>query len=192
MRNILIFCAATAESLPSSSFELLAAGRALERQLEDANVRAVLIGPDVGKHGEALMQRGADQVLVVSHPRLEHHEGEVMLGAMEMIVQQISPTVILFPHDELSGGHIAPRLAYRLGTGIVTDCTGFDVKDGTIRWIRPVYGGKALAYMAASGPVQLATMRSLAFEPLPADSARQGQVQNLEIDVRPYHHRCAW
>jgi electron transfer flavoprotein alpha subunit len=183
MKNILIFCAATAESVPSSSYELLAAGRALERQLKDANVRAVLVGADVEKHGEALMQRGADQVLVVSHPRLERHEGEVMLGAMERIVEQTSPAIILFPHDELSGGYIAPRLAYRLGTGIVTDCTGFDVQDGAIRWIRPVYGGKALAYMVASGEVQLATMRALAFEPLPADSARRGQVQSLEIDV---------
>ena len=40
-----------------------------------------------------------------------------------------------------------------------------------------------MAYMVAGGPMQLATIRSRAFEPLPADPGRQGQVQALEIDV---------
>ena len=118
-----------------------------------------------------------------SHPRLQYHEADVVLGALETVVQQLSPDVILFPHDELSGGNVGPRLAYRLGTGIVTDCIGFEVEGDTIRWLRPVYGGKAMAYMVASGPVQLATMRSRAFEPLPSDSARQGQVQTLELEI---------
>jgi electron transfer flavoprotein alpha subunit len=108
---------------------------------------------------------------------------ELPRASLETVVGQFSPDVILLPHDDLSGGNVGPRLAYRLGTGIVTDCTGFEVADGAIRWLRPVYGGKAMAYMVASGPVQVATMRSRAFEPLPADPARQGAVQTLEIDV---------
>jgi electron transfer flavoprotein alpha subunit len=183
MTNILTFCAASAENLPSASLEVLAAARKLSDKLGKVNVQSLLLGSDVEVHGETLVQHGADEVLLVSHPSLNRHEGEVMLGVLEAAVQQASPGVILFPHDELGGGHIAPRLAHRLGTGIVTDCTDFDVQNGTIRWLRPVYGGKAMAYMIASGPVQLATMRALALEPLPADPARQGQVQALEIDV---------
>lgn len=106
-----------------------------------------------------------------------------MLEVLQTLVEQLSPDVILLPHDDLSGGNLGPRLAYRLGTGIVTDCTGFEVEDGAIRWLRPVYGGKAMAYMSAAGPVQVATVRSRAFEPLPPDAARQGQVQTLEVDV---------
>jgi electron transfer flavoprotein alpha subunit len=40
-----------------------------------------------------------------------------------------------------------------------------------------------MAYMRASGPVQLATMRALAFEPLPADVSREGSVQDLDVDL---------
>jgi electron transfer flavoprotein alpha subunit len=181
--NILTFCAASAENLPSASLEVLAAARKLGDELGNANVQSLLLGSGVEAHGETLVQHGADEVFFLSHPNLEHHEAEVMLGVLEAAVRQISPGVILFPHDDLSGGHLAPRLAHRLGAGIVTDCTDFSMQDGTIRWLRPVYGGKAMAYMIASGPVQLATMRALAFEPLPANSARQGQVQAMEIDV---------
>jgi electron transfer flavoprotein alpha subunit len=188
MTNILTICTASAQDLPRAALEVLAAARQLGDELGNGNVQAVLIGPDVAGHARALVQHGADEVFVASHPRLQEYEADVILGALEKVAPQLKPDVVLFPHDVLSGGNVAPRLAYRLGTGIVTDCIGFDVprpvSDRTaIRWLRPVYGGKALAYMVAGGPVQLATVRSRAFEPLPPDSARQGAVHTLEIDV---------
>ena len=183
MTNILAFCTASAEELPRALLEVLAAGRQLADKLGSGKLQAALLGPDVEKHGEQLVHHGADEVFIASHPRLQYHEADCILGTLEPIIERLSPDVILFPHDELGGGNVGPRLAYRMGTGIVTDCTGFEVEGDAIRWLRPVYGGKAMAYMVASGPVQLATMRSRAFEPLPADSARQGPVQTLEIDV---------
>ncbi len=183
MANVLTFCAASAEKLPSSSLEILAAARALSDQLEDGTVQALLVGVDVDGHADTLIQHGADEVFVVSHPSLESGQDELMLKVAEAAVEQLSPVVLLLPHDELGGGHVGPRLAHRLGTGIVTDCTGFEVQEGRIRWLRPVYGGKAMAYMTAAGPVQVATTRALAFEPLGADPDRQGQVQALDIDV---------
>jgi electron transfer flavoprotein alpha subunit len=183
MTDILVFCTASGGELPHASLEVLAAGRRLGNELGDRSLQALLLGPDVEGCGEAAVHRGADEVFVVSDPRLQYHEADVILQALERIVQRLAPGVILFPHDELGGGNIGPRLAYRLGTGIVTDCVGFKVEGGTIRWLRPVYGGKAMAYMVAKGPVQLATVRALSFEPLPVDSARQGRVQALEMDV---------
>jgi electron transfer flavoprotein alpha subunit len=181
--SILTLCAATGEELPSAPLEALAAARHLSDQLGGGDVQTLLVGADVTEHGAALIERGADQVLLVDDPRLGLLEEELMLGAAEAAVEQLSPEVIIFPHDERSGGNVAPRLAYRLKTGIVTDCTGFEVENGSIRWLRPVYGGKAMAYMRASGPVQLATMRALAFEPLPADVSREGSVQDLDVDL---------
>lgn len=181
--NVLTFCAASGEKVPSASLEALAAARSLSEELDESEVQALLLGAGVEGHSESLIQRGADDVFVVDDPRLENHQGELVLGALEEAVEGLSPEVIIFPHDELSGGHIAPRLARRLETGIVTDCTGFEVEDGAIRWLRPVYGGKAMAYMVVTGPMQLATMRALSFEPLPADASREGEVQFLDIDL---------
>ena len=183
MTNILAFCTASAEELPRASLEVLAASRQLSDKRGTGNVQAILLGPDVEEHGKTLGLHGADEVFIVSHPRLQVHEADVILETLETAVQRLSPDVVIFPHDDLGGGNVGPRLAYRLGTGIITDCVGFEVKDDVIRWLRPVYGGKAMAYMVASGPVQLATMRSRAFDPLPADPMRQVTVQSLEIDV---------
>jgi electron transfer flavoprotein alpha subunit len=183
MMSILTLCAATGGELRSAPLEALAAARHLSDQLGGSDVHTLLVGADVTEHGPALIEHGADQVFVVDDPRLELLEEELLLGAAEAAAGQLSPDVIIFPHDERSGGNVAPRLAYRLKTGIVTDCTGFEVEDGSIRWLRPVYGGKAMAYMRASGPVQLATMRALAFEPLPADVSREGSVRDLDVDL---------
>jgi electron transfer flavoprotein alpha subunit len=183
MTNILVFCTATADEIPRASLEALAAGRQLGDKLDDGHVQATLFGPDVQRQGETLVHHGADEVFVASHPKLAYHEADVIVGVLESAIEKLSPDVILLPHDDLGGGNVGPRLAYRLGTGIVTDCTGFDVDGDAIRWLRPVYGGKAMAYMIASGPVQMATTRSRAFEPLPPDTAREGVVQTLDVDV---------
>jgi electron transfer flavoprotein alpha subunit len=130
-----------------------------------------------------LVAHGADQVYVVDDPQFEKLEEDLLLKAVEEAVDQLSPDMIIFPHDERSGGNVAPRLAYRLKTGIVTDCSGFAVENGSVRWLRPVYGGKATAVMTATGPMQLATMRALSFEPLPADSSREGSIETLDLGL---------
>jgi len=181
--TILTICAFASDEVPSSALEALAAARHLAEALGDQEVQALLTGSGVTEHGASLIKRGADEVLVVDDPRLESLDGELVLEVVERAVDEVSPDIAIFPHTDVSGGHVAPRLARRLETGIVTDCTGFEVKDGAIQWVRPVYGGKAMAVMTATGPVQLATMRSLAFEPLEADESREGDVRELVVDL---------
>ncbi len=200
MTHILTICTASAEKLPSSALEVLAAARHLSEQIADGKVHTLLIGNGEGiePHAQTLVAHGADEVSIFAHPRLERMEEEVVLQVVTAAVETLSPDVIIFPHDDLSGGHVAPRLAHRLHTGIVTECTGIEVADdaddgASIRWLRPVYGGKAMAYMTIAGPVQLATIRSLAFDPLPADVARPGDIHPAAFspDVDAFTPRVA-
>lgn len=181
--SILTFCAVSGDELPRASLEALAAARQLSEELGGTEVQTLLVGADATQHGGALIEHGADQVFVVDDPQLEKLEEDLLLKAVEGAVDQLTPEMIIFPHDERSGGNVAPRLAYRLKTGIVTDCSGFEVEDGSVHWLRPVYGGKATAVMTATGPMQLATVRALSFEPLPADEAREGSVQSLDVGL---------
>lgn len=178
---LLTFSLITGSSVPRFALELLAAARRLSEQLGGIPVQTLLMGFEAKKHSPVLIQHGADQVLVADHPSLENPGDEIALNLLEKVVRQLNPQVILLPHNELGGNHLGPRLAYRLKTGIVTDCTGFDVQNGTIRWLRPVYGGKAMVYMRARGPVQIATIRSRAFEPLKPDPDRRGEVHEISI-----------
>ncbi len=178
---LLTFCLVTGSTVPRFALELLAAARRLSEQLGGTPVQTLLLGSEVKNQSSVLIQHGADQVLLADHPSLGNPGDEIVLNLLEEVVCQFKPQVILLPHNELGGGHLGPRLAYRLKTGIVTDCTGFDVQNGNIRWLRPVYGGKAMVYMRTRGPVQIATIRSRAFEPLKPDPDRQGEVHEIKI-----------
>jgi electron transfer flavoprotein alpha subunit len=182
--EVLAFCYASEDELPRASLEVLAAGQELQAELgEEGTIHALLIGPGAGQHAETIIQHGADHVLLADHERFEEDQSYLILDAVQAAVDQLSPDVILFPHNEL-GEAVAPRLAYRLKTGIITDCVGFDVDEEQLRWLRPVYGGKAMSYMIVEGPVQMATLRSRAFEPLPAEEDREAEVKDLAIDAQ--------
>ncbi|MCX7855444.1 MAG: electron transfer flavoprotein subunit alpha/FixB family protein [Anaerolineae bacterium] len=181
MKPILTICVGTCSSIPRSGLELLAAARSLSQQTGGGPVQVLFLGAEVKELAPVLIHHGADQVLLADHPALEHPDDEVVLSIAENLIRQVAPGVVLLAHDDLSGGHVGPRLAHRLKTGIVTDCTGFAVQDGRIRWLRPVYGGKAMAAMEARGPVPMATFRARAFEPLPADPLRTGEIREVPL-----------
>ncbi len=180
MAHILTFCAANGAEIPRHPLELLAAARALSMHMGGGQVHTLCFGPSAKTCGEQLIAHGADEVLMTESPSVE---AEAALAVVESAVQRLSPQVVLLPHDDLGGAYVGPCLAYRLGAGIATDCVGFDVQGEDIRWLRPVYGGKAMAYLRVRGPVQLATMRSRAFDPLPADPTRQGEVREFPVDL---------
>ncbi|HEX6387069.1 MAG TPA: electron transfer flavoprotein subunit alpha/FixB family protein [Anaerolineae bacterium] len=182
MVNILTFCFASGEELPRAALEIIAAARRLIREVPGGRVQTLLIGPDVDVHVNTLIHRGADQLFVASHGRLQAYHVTPILKVFERLVRQLSPAVILLPHDNL-GSEVGPRLAYRLDADIVTDCLGFKIEGDAIYWLKPIYGGKAMATIVCSSLPQLATFRARAFEPLPADEARQGTVETIALNL---------
>ena len=81
--GILVFSLASAEGLPASSLELVAAAEQLREKLGDGIVQAVLLGPDAESYAETLIHHGADQVFVASSPELEGHKTEFILAVLE-------------------------------------------------------------------------------------------------------------
>jgi len=58
---------------------------------------------------------------------------------------------------------VAPRVAARVGAGLVSDVVKLEVKDGKLEARRPVYAGKALATVRWEGEPQMATLRPNVF-----------------------------
>jgi electron transfer flavoprotein alpha subunit len=185
MVNILTFCFAAGAEVPRTALEIVAAARRLAGEMAGGRVQALLLGPGVDAQADTLIQGGADEVFVAHHRHLPPPQAAMLaLRLLESAVQQLSPAVVLLPHDNL-GSEVGPRLAYRLEAGIATDCLGFKVEENVVHWLKPVYGGKAMAYMVAGQALQLATLRSRVFDPLPADTARRGRVEPIGVDLEP-------
>lgn len=184
MIDILTFCFVAGDEVPGGVLEVIAAARRLAQEVAGGRVQALLLGPDVGAHASTLIQCGVDDVFMAEHGCLQPHQATQILRVLEEFARQRAPAVIVLPHDDL-GSEVGARLAYRLDADIVPDCTNFKVEGGVIHWLKPVYGGKAMAAMVCSRSPQLATIRARAFEPLPADGTRQGTVVRVRVNPEP-------
>lgn len=87
---------------------------------------------------------------------------EGSIAALAELAREVTARAVLLPADDRSA-EIAPRLAERLGGTAVTHAIAVDVSDGRPVWTRPVYGGKALAALAAVSEPVVATLRRGAF-----------------------------
>lgn len=83
---------------------------------------------------------------------------EAALAALAELVRELGARAVLLPADERSA-ELAPRLAGRLGGTAVLNATGLEPRDGGVVLTKPVFGGKALAELAAVAEPVVATLR---------------------------------
>ena len=87
-----------------------------------AQLSAVLLGHEVKSQANELIGYGADKVYLVENPALKSLSTEPRLSAITSLVIQHKPEIILIGSTR-RGREIASRLATRLETGCVPDCT---------------------------------------------------------------------
>ena len=81
------------------------------------------------------------------------------------------------------GRDLAPRLAFRLNTGLAMDVISFEIEGGVIHWTRPCYGGAAREVLTIANTPQIATIRAKAQEPLAPDESRSGDTIPLGVEL---------
>lgn len=164
-------------ALAPITLELLGGGRRLADALGQ-KLSAVLLGSGLGALAQEAIAFGADRVYVVEDPLLNTYQTDAYSTVVEKICRDAGPEVLLIGQTSM-GRDLAPRLAFRLGTGVSLDCVGLDIDPNTKNLLqtKPVYGGNALAiYVCESARPQMATVRAKALDPLERDASRQGEV----------------
>src|SRR5438874_4647493 len=134
--GVLIVAETLEGGLAAVSFELLAAARKVAGAL-GAPVQAALLGSGVAGLAGQLGEHGADAVFVADDPGLSPYEADAWLSALQSIVGQAQPAAILLAHTSL-GRELGPRLAFRLDTALVTDCTDLSADGDRIVFVKPV------------------------------------------------------
>ena len=122
------------------------------RRLADRSqgtVKAAVMGGPVEGLAPALFARGADEVLWVEHSLSENLQPDAVVALLAQVVPQAGAHVVLM-EDHASSREVAPRLAYRLQAGLVTEVTGIETEADAVVFRRPVYGGRCLAEIVAT------------------------------------------
>ena len=147
-----------------------------------ASVVSVVIGSGVSGLATELGHYGAARVHVFDDPLLGAYATEVWARALAQVIAATQPTVVLIPFTAL-GKDLAPRLAAKLGAGLVSDCVALAVKQGRLEARRPMYAGKSFATVAWEGEPQMATLRPNVFALSAADTSKSTEVVKESVDA---------
>lgn len=165
--------------------ELISCARKLADKL-DEKVNCILFGGGLQKAPKEAVAFGADNVFIADNSMLEEYHPEIYAIALEQIFKQTSFRCIILSQNAI-GADIAPRLSFKLGCDIFTDCVeiNFDKETGTFNPVHPIYGGKIHAVFASSGSQLVITLRQKSFEPLERDDGRKGEIIPVKVDIDP-------
>jgi electron transfer flavoprotein alpha subunit len=174
-----------------ASFELLGKAGELAAQLGE-KVGAVLVGKDSQGLAKELIAYGADRVYLAEHEMLENFLPLSYTRAISGLVGKYKPQMMLFSATPL-GRELAPRVAYRTGSGLTADCTGLDIVDfkrgeqelfAVLRQTRPALGGNIMAaIITQNSKVQMSTARPGVMRASKPDYKRTGEIIEYPVEI---------
>jgi electron transfer flavoprotein alpha subunit len=165
------------------SHELLAWGRDLADKL-GVELTSVVMGHNITGKANELIARGADKVIVVDNPALEHFRADPFSKILVALIEEYKPE-ILIASATTTGRTLMPVCAAKLSAGLTADCTGLDVdlEERLLIQTRPAVGGNIMATIKT--PIarpQMSTVRPKSKRPLPADDSRTGEVITRDFE----------
>ena len=180
--GFLVFAEQREGKLKKAVFEAIGAAKTLANKFQEP-IHAVLIGHQVGGLAQDLLRYGADQVYLAEDPQLEYYSSEAYATVLCDFVSKCPPRVILLGATAM-GKDLAPKMAARLKTCLISDCISLELNDqGQLVATRPMYGGKIRAeVMSHMTALQVATLRVNVFSPrTPGDP---GSVKTERLPVQ--------
>jgi electron transfer flavoprotein alpha subunit len=187
MANILAF-AETRGGVPRKvALEAITAARMLADASGGGEVHALILGAaGISEKAKQLGEYGADVVYVVEHDALATYSPEVAAATAADRAKQGGYRAVVFS-TSAQGRDLAPRVAAKLGAGIVTDVTSFKVEGDAITVTHPMNIGKVGATVSISGTPAVIAMRPNVIAP--AANAKAGKVETLQPALDPAQAR---
>ena len=155
--TILTFAETRGGALRRPSIEAVSEARRLADGAS-GRVVAVLVGEANGEAAKTLGAHGADKVISFSGPGFAAYSSESWGRAMAKAVEMESPDAVFIAYTAM-GKDLAPRVAFLTGSGLVSDCSGFETEGDRLVARRAQYAGKMISTFSWTTKVQIATLR---------------------------------
>ena len=182
MGALLVFAEQRDGKLRRAALEAVSEARRLRDAQAGTSVAAVVVGSGISGLVDELASYGADQIHVFEDPALALYATEPYARALASVATQLQPSALLVPFTAM-GKDLAPRVAAKLGAGLVSDCVSLAFKDGRLVARRPAYAGKVLATVAWKAGVPMATLRPNVFAIGTPDASRKAAVERGTVDT---------
>ncbi|UYZ15612.1 electron transfer flavoprotein subunit alpha/FixB family protein [Brevibacillus sp. WF146] len=177
MKKVLVLAETRDGQLRNVSLEALAAAHVLA---EGGEVVAALFGPDSGAHAAVLGHHGAGTVYVADHAALAQYTPDAYAQALKQLIDFVSPDAVVLGHTAI-GRDVAPRVAARLGYGLISDVTGLEA--GPV-FTRPIYAGKAFQKRTFTDGAIMITIRPNNIPAAAPDTGKTATVVPFDVEIK--------
>lgn len=175
MNKILVYTESKENKFKNSAFEAVTEGRKLADILK-AEISYIAVNNAGEDELKKLGDYGAENIYHISLEELNKMYGEQIVYSHPAIASAISNfaningyNVILLSATSF-GKEIAPKIAIKTSSALITDCTGIEADSGSLTMKKPVYAGKSNAFLTISGEKYILTLRPNVFKPEKSDS----------------------
>ncbi len=141
MGKILVLIESQEKQIKRSSQELLTAAKK-----SGHTVVAMAFGADNANLGSQASVYGATEFQVFSGAEFNQYNSELFSAAMADLIQKNSMDFILGTATSL-GKDLFPRVAAKLSSSVISDCTEMTISNDNIVVKKPIYSGKVFAKM---------------------------------------------
>ena len=160
------------EGLLESTLELFEEGKRVAEEL-NGYVSMVIMGYQIDNLVGSINYKGLEKIFYQEHPLLQEYSTDGYTSALVELIKKFTPSLVLISASP-NGQDFAPKLAYRLDTGIVTDCVMVKViSQEEVHYIKPTHADRIYTtYSMMNSFPQIATIRknAIGFEP-PGESS---------------------
>ena len=177
MANILAFAESRNGELRKVALEAVTGARRLA-DATGGEVHALLVGaPGIAAKAEQLAKYGADVVLVCEHEGFAKYNPEAASALAADRIKSGGYRAGMFA-TSAEGRDLAPRVAGKLGAGIVTDATSVELGGDALTVKHPMNIGKVIATVSLSGTPAIVSVRPSTYRPV--ENAKAGRVENIQ------------
>jgi electron transfer flavoprotein alpha subunit len=179
-KQVLVFLELERGALHSPVAEVIGAGKQVAQDIK-GGLAAVVMGCKVDSDAARnVLNYDVERVYVVEHPLLETYHGEYFCRALSEVCRTAMPNFILMANT-LIGCDLAPRMAWEMEAGLISDCVAIETADDEIAFTKPIYSGNVMAVYAPVTTPTLITLRPRAFDPQTASDTPRGDIVHLSI-----------
>lgn len=182
-KNIFVFIEQRENKIQNVALELLGKARELADVLGQ-EVYAMFLGNGIKNQAQELIAYGADKVLLCEDKNLEVYTTEPYTQAINQIINEYKPSIVFIGATTI-GRDLGPRVAARVNTGLVADCTKLEIneEDHELWSTRPAFGGNLMATIVnPDHRPQMSTVRPGVMRKMPKDDSRKGEIVDVKIN----------
>jgi electron transfer flavoprotein alpha subunit len=183
MATTFAFAETRGGELRKVAFEAVTAARHAADASGGGEVHAlVLDAPGIATKAEALGRYGADVIVVVEHAGLARYNPEVAAATAADRLRGAQYRAAFFSASA-EGRDLAPRVAAKLGVGMASDVTGFELQGDALLAQHPAYTGKVIVTLRLTGTPAIVSLRPGAIPA--AEHAGAARIERAEPATDP-------